>query len=127
MDFYTALDKDKKITELAGKVKETGDMEALSDIAALVGEVAAQVIESNLPQGTLTEQTVRPVVSEALKQSHRYITGMAAQAIDYMYGELGLGVKGMKPEYRTDLENEIVTAILEGGTDDGTTNADDNE
>lgn len=89
------------------------------------GRKAAELAEKQLqelyPNGHMTEDQVREVLSPILKKLHDDVNQLSAETINQMNKDAGIGLKALKPEYDIERENELVKEISRRSFEDGVT------
>lgn len=116
IDYDKALQANKKIVKLEEKIRSgKGSFKDVHDLAAEAGKIAASVIDANLeeayPNGNISDDDVRTIVSPILRKNHEYVTEMAAVTINKQYEDIGAGLKAIIPEYDVYRETGIVWKI----------------
>ena len=71
------------------------------------------------PNGHVSEEDVRRIISPILKQSHRYISEIAVSYLNRKYKNAGVGLKATFAEYSLFREDELVREISQRSFDDG--------
>lgn len=104
------------IEQLEKKIRDgKGSMADVYEIAGKTGEEMAEKIEKQLqeefPNGQITEEDVRRIVSPFLRKNHEYIAELSAIVINAMYKANGIGLKAIIPHYNKFRENKIVREI----------------
>ncbi len=89
------------------------------------GREAAKKAEKQLqelyPNGQISEDEVRAVLSPILRKLHDDVNQMSAETINQMNKDASIGLKALKPEYDIARENEMVTEISRRSFEDGFT------
>ena len=89
----------------------------MNDYAAACGKRAAEELreqlESELPNGGITENDARRIVSGILRKAHKTVSELSAVVINGNYEKAGVGLKAVSPEYDINRENDIVKAVME--------------
>ena len=89
------------------------------------GKEAAKRAEEQLheryPDGQITEDQAREVLSPILRKLHKIVNEMTAETINQMNEAAGIGLKAINPEYDIERENELVAEISRRSFEDGFT------
>ena len=79
------------------------------------GRQAAERAEEELrelyPNGRITEDQARAVLSPILRKLHKTVNEMTAETINQMNKAAGIGLKAINPEYDIERENELISEI----------------
>lgn len=116
MDYKKALMANVKIRRLSQKA-EKGTLTAreLNMLAAEYGKIAGECIRDQLlvefPNGHVSEEDARRIISPILKQNHKFVSEIAAAYQNELYKKAGVGLKATIPEYNKYREDEIVKEI----------------
>lgn len=105
------------LKKLESKIRNgKGTFKDAHDYAAACGEKAAKdlrtQLESEFPNGGITEEEARSIVSGILRKAHKTVSEMAAIVINGSYEKIGVGLRAVYPKYNADREYEIVKAVL---------------
>ena len=106
------------INELEKKIQDgKGTFKDASDIAGEFGKTAtseiAKQFKESFPDGSISEEEVRKIVSPIMRKNHDYISNMTCLVIEAMYKKTGVGLKAVVPEYNIQRENDLVKEISE--------------
>ena len=89
------------------------------------GKKAARQAQEQLhelyPEGQITEDQAREVLSPILRQLHDTVNMMTAETINQMNAAAGIGLKALNPEYDIERENELVAEVSHRSFEDGVT------
>lgn len=89
------------------------------------GRRAAKEVENLLresyPNGQISENDVRAVLSPVLRRLHKTVTEITAEAINQMNDAAGVGMRAVNPEYDIARENDLVAEISRRSFEDGFT------
>jgi len=124
MDYSKALMANVTIRKLSQKA-ENGTLTAgeLNRLCGEYGKVAGRCMYDQLleeyPNGRVSEEDVRRIISPILRQSHRYISEIAAAYQNRKYKNAGVGLKAAFPEYNLYREDELVREISQRSFEDG--------
>lgn len=116
MEYRKALMANVTIRKLSQKA-EKGTLSAgeLGRMAAEYGKVAGECIRDQLleefPNGNVSEDDVRRIISPILKQNHKFVSEIAAAYQNELYQKAGVGLKATIPEYNKYREDELVKEI----------------
>ena len=125
MDYLSEIKKNEKIQELEFAVRAKGDFKSLNKLALEAGRVAASVLQANLDEAAIDENSsiedIRSVVAPVLRENHQYVSELTAVSINRMYKSNQIGLKAINPEYDQSREDEIVEKISEMRFADGST------
>lgn len=123
MDYLSEIRKNKKIQGLEFIVRTKGDSKSLNKLALEAGRVAVVVLRTNLDEASIDQNSsiedIRGVVAPVLRANHKYVSELAAVAINRMYKSNEIGLKAINPEYDQSREDEIVQKISEMRFTDG--------
>ena len=116
IDYDKALKANKKIAKLDEKIRSgKGGFKDVHDLAAETGKIAADVIEENIseryPDGNVSDDEIRAIVSPILRKNHEYVTELGAAIINKQYQDIGVGLKATIPKYDLYRETGIVWKI----------------
>ena len=111
------------LKKLESKIRNgQGTFKDTHDYAAACGEKAAKELrerlENEFPNGGITEEDARRIVSGILRKAHKAVTELSAIVINRNYEKAGVGLKAVYPEYNIDRENEVVEAIMKEYNED---------
>ena len=124
MDYNKALTANVTIRKLSQKA-ENGVLTAkeLSRLCGEYGKVSGRCMYDQLleeyPNGHVSEEDARRIISPILRQSHRYISEIAAAYQDQKYKNAGVGLKATFPEYNLSREDALVKEISQRSFEDG--------
>lgn len=116
MEYSKALMASVTIRRLSQKA-EAGALTAkeLYRLAGEYGRIAGECMRDQLikeyPNGHVSEEDVRRIISPILKQSYRYVCEIAVAYQNGQYRKGGIGLKAVIPEYNTFREDELVKDI----------------
>lgn len=124
MEYKKALMASVTIRKLSQKA-EDGALTAreLNRLCEEYGKVAGSCMYDQLleeyPNGRVSEEDVRRIISPILKQGHRYISEITAAYQNKKYKKAGVGLKAVFPEYNLNREDELVREISQRSFEDG--------
>ena len=97
----------------------------LRDKTIAEGRKAAEQAEDQLrelyPNGQVTEDQARAVLSPIMRKLHKTVNEMTAGTINQMNKAAGIGLKAINPEYDIERENDLVAEISRRSFEDGFT------
>ena len=104
------------IKALEKKIRDgKGDFSDVYALAKASGKDMAERIEvllkEEFPEGRISDEDVRRIVSPILRENHALVTELMAIVIENMYKKNGIGLKATIPEYSMWRENGIVWEI----------------
>ena len=105
------------LKKLESKIRNgNGSFKDIHNYAAAYGKKASEElreqIESKFPNGGITENDARRIVSGILRKAHKTVSELSAMVINGNYEKAGVGLKAVYPEYDINRENDIVKAVL---------------
>lgn len=105
------------LKKLESKIRAgNGSFKDLNDYAAACGKEAAKELKEQLerefPNGGITENDARRIVSGILRKAHKTVSEFSAIVINNSYEKAGVGLKAVYPEYDINRENDIVKAVM---------------
>lgn len=115
-EYGKALMKNPTIRKLGQKV-DSGTITAaeMNRLCGEYGKMAGRCIGDQLlaeyPNGHVSEDDVRVVVSPVLRQMHKLISEVTMKMINAQYEKAGIGIKAVVPEYNVQRENELVKEL----------------
>ena len=106
------------LKKLESKIRKgNGSFKDINDYAAAYGKKAAkelrEQLESEFPNGGITEKDARRIVSGILRKAHKTVSELSAIVINGSYEKAGVELKAVYPKYDINRENDIVKAVLE--------------
>lgn len=116
MDYSKALMSSVTIRKLSQKA-DSGKLTSkeLNRLAAEYGRIAGECIRDQLveeyPNGHVSEEDVRRIVSPILRQNHKYVSAVASMFLDAQYRKEGVGLKAVVPDYDLRREDDLVKEI----------------
>ena len=116
MDYSKALMSSVTIRKLSQKA-DSGKLTSkeLNRLAAEYGRIAGECIRDQLveeyPNGHVSEEDVRRIVSPILRQNHKYVSAFASMFLDAQYRKEGVGLKAVVPDYDLRREDDLVKEI----------------
>lgn len=124
MEYKEVLRLDKTIQIIRRKL-EAGtathkELSRLSSIAGrLAGECMANQLHEGFPNGQISEEDVRRIISPIMKQDHSFVAEMSALLQNKRYEQAGIGLKAAPPVYNMSQENDLVAEISRRSFEDG--------
>ncbi len=105
------------LNKLESKIRKgSGTFKDIHDYATTYGKKASEElkeqIESEFPNGGISENDARRIVSGILRKAHKTVSELSAIVINGNYEKAGVGLKAVYPEYDINRENDIVKAVL---------------
>lgn len=124
MKYREALRLDKTVRHIKKKLEAgTATHRELSRLASVSGQIAgvcmAEQLRTDFPNGQVSGEDVRRIISPIMKENHRFVTEMAVLLQNMKYQEIGVGLKASPPDYNIDRENELVEEISRRSFEDG--------
>lgn len=84
----------------------------MNKLSGEYGKAAGKCIEERLleeyPNGHVSEDDIRKVISPILKEMHAMVSGAVALLLNTQYEKAGIGIKATIPDYNIKRENELV-------------------
>lgn len=111
------------LRKLEKKIRNgNGTFKDIHDYSAGCGKEAAKKLREQLknefPNGGITEEDARRIVSGILMKAHKTISELSAIVINRNYEKAGVGLKAVYSKYNTERENEVVEAIMKEYNED---------
>lgn len=124
MEYKEALRLDKTIERIRSKLEAgTATHKELSRLASIAGQIAGECMANRLreefPNGQVSEEDVRRIISPILKQNHKFVTEMSTIFQNNRYKKAGIGFKSVPPEYNKRREDELVADISRRSFENG--------
>lgn len=124
MDYKEALRLDRTIQIIRHKL-ETGtathkELNRLASIAGkLAGECMAGQLHEEFPNGQVSEEDVRRIISPIMKQNHSFVVEMSTLLQNKRYEQAGIGLKAAPPDYNKSREDDLVEEISQRSFENG--------
>lgn len=85
----------------------------------VAGACAANALREKFPNGQITEENVRAIISPIRKQCFSLVCEATAMMVNQQYKKAGVGIKAVNPEYSIRREDEMVREISRRSFEDG--------
>lgn len=115
-DYGKALLKNAVIRNLGSKAKNgTITARELNNLVGEYGKVAGQCAAKQLleefPNGHVSEDNVRRIISPIMKENHKYVSAIVANYQNAQFQAMDLGIKAVNVEYNQHREDELIKEI----------------
>lgn len=100
---------EKKIADKKANQRDLATLAA--EAGKIMGKVLAGQLQKTYPDGKMSQEDIRSVVSPVMRENHKYISEMAAEVQNIAFEAAGVGLKAVIPDYDIDRENNMVTEI----------------
>lgn len=108
----------RKLVE-ADKIRQK-DLGKGAELAGqIAGEVMADLLRREYPNGQVSEENVRRIIAPILRQNHAIISDLAAKVQTAQFRKAGIGLNAVAPEYSMERETELVKEISRRSFEDG--------
>ena len=125
-EYEKALQNDPTVKAMKKKLEDgTANSKDLDRLSAAAGVIAGECMVSRLkeefPNGRISKDDVRRIISPIMKQNYGFVSEMAVLLQTAQYRKAGIGLKAVLPDYNTDREDELVAEISDRSFEDGFT------
>ena len=79
----------------------------------------ANQLHEGFPNGQISEEDVRRIISPIMKQDHSFVAEMSALLQNKRYEQASIGLKAAPPAYNMSQENDLVAEISRRSFEDG--------
>lgn len=124
MEYRKAIKADTAIQRIKTKLEAgTATHRELGRLASIAGKLAGECIADQLheefPNGQVSEEDVRRIISPIMKQNYSFVVEMSALLQNKRYEQAGVGLKADLPDYNKSREDELVKEISRRSFDNG--------
>lgn len=91
----------------------------VGEYGKVAGELMAKQLMEQYPNGQVSEDDVRRIISPILRENYKLVTGITAKNLNAKYEKAGVGLKAVNPDYDIQRENELVREISQRSFEDG--------